>query len=174
MFAGRAAGCLELLRLQVAQAGFQRSAGRVPDQGPLLSAAIRHGLGCFRQRQDRVPRWLGQELLPCRPVHQRPRCPRGRAELQPFALEHRQRPLAGQNIASLSATPGPRVRAVDSKDDKQAYTDSYSFTISQQMFWSSRLEIGYVGNRSRDIPTQATAAVWAPTASTSTWYRSAR
>jgi hypothetical protein len=63
--------------------------------------------------------------------------------------------LLAKNIASLSATPGAAgAAAVDSTDDKQAYTDSYSFTISQQMPWSSRLEIGYVGNRSRDIPGQ--------------------
>ena len=42
--------------------------------------------------------------------------------------------------------------AVDSKDDRQPYTDSYSFTISQRMPWSGLLEVAYVGNRTRDIP----------------------
>ena len=62
-------------------------------------------------------------------------------------------PLLAKNIASLSATPGAAgAAAVDSKDDKQAYTDSYSFTVSQQLPWSTRLELGYVGNQSHDIP----------------------
>jgi hypothetical protein len=61
--------------------------------------------------------------------------------------------LLAKNIASISASPGAAgAAAVDGTDDKQAYTDSYTFTISQQMPWSSRLEVGYVGNRSRDIP----------------------
>ncbi len=42
--------------------------------------------------------------------------------------------------------------AVDSTDNKQPYTDSYSFTISQRMPWSSLLEVAYVGNQTHDIP----------------------
>jgi len=42
--------------------------------------------------------------------------------------------------------------AVDSKDDKQPYTDSYSFTIAQRLPWSSLLEVAYVGNQSKDLP----------------------
>ncbi|HUK18593.1 MAG TPA: carboxypeptidase-like regulatory domain-containing protein [Bryobacteraceae bacterium] len=42
--------------------------------------------------------------------------------------------------------------AVDSKDDKQPYTDSYSFTISQRTPWSGLLEVSYVGNSTSDIP----------------------
>jgi hypothetical protein len=42
--------------------------------------------------------------------------------------------------------------AVDSKDDKQPYTDSYSFTIAQRTPWSGLLEISYVGNTTSDIP----------------------
>jgi hypothetical protein len=42
--------------------------------------------------------------------------------------------------------------AVDRKDDKQPYTDSYSFTIAQRTPWSGLLEVAYVGNRTRDIP----------------------
>ncbi|MGE5645315.1 MAG: carboxypeptidase regulatory-like domain-containing protein [Acidobacteriota bacterium] len=68
-------------------------------------------------------------------------------------------PLLAKDISSLSATPGAAgAAAVDSKDDKQAYTDNYSFTISQQMPWSSRLDIGYVGNRTRDIPSAGNGA----------------
>ncbi len=58
---------------------------------------------------------------------------------------------AGLDTVNFSATPaGPS--AVDSKDDKEPYTDSYSFTVSQQMPWSSLLEVSYVGNRTRDLP----------------------
>src|SRR5579883_319925 len=42
--------------------------------------------------------------------------------------------------------------AVDSTDDKQAYTDSYSFTIARRLPWSSLLEVAYVGNQTHDIP----------------------
>jgi hypothetical protein len=52
------------------------------------------------------------------------------------------------NFSSAALSPS----AVDSKDDKQAYTDSYSFTISQRLPWSSLFEISYVGNQTRDIP----------------------
>ena len=41
--------------------------------------------------------------------------------------------------------------AVDSKNDKQAYTDSYSFSIAQRLPWSSLLEVSYVGNSTSDI-----------------------
>jgi hypothetical protein len=51
------------------------------------------------------------------------------------------------NVAASPASPA----AVDSKDDKQPYTDSYSFTIAQRTPWQSLLEVAYVGNRSRDL-----------------------
>lgn len=41
---------------------------------------------------------------------------------------------------------------MDSKDDKQPYTDSYSFTVSRRLPWSSLLEVAYVGNQTHDIP----------------------
>jgi hypothetical protein len=50
----------------------------------------------------------------------------------------------------LSATPASPA-AVDSKDDNQPYTDSWSFNIDEQTPWSGLLEVAYVGNRSRDI-----------------------
>ncbi len=50
-------------------------------------------------------------------------------------------------FAGQPSAPG----AVDSKDDKQPYTDSYSFTISQKTPWRGLLELGYVGNSSRDL-----------------------
>lgn len=51
------------------------------------------------------------------------------------------------NVADQASSPS----AVDSKDDKQPYTDSYSFTVSQRLPWSSLLEVAYVGNQSRDL-----------------------
>ena len=45
-------------------------------------------------------------------------------------------------LRSISRAQALSPAAVDSKDDKQAYTDSYSFTISQRMPWSSLLEVG--------------------------------
>ena len=51
------------------------------------------------------------------------------------------------NVADQASSP----QAVDSKDDRQPYTDSYSFTVSQRMPWSSLLEVAYVGNQSREL-----------------------
>jgi len=51
---------------------------------------------------------------------------------------------------NVSASPaGPS--AVDSADDKQPYTDSYSFSIAQRTPWQSLLEVSYVGNQSKDL-----------------------
>ena len=52
------------------------------------------------------------------------------------------------NFSAVASSPS----AVDSTDDKQAHTDSYSFTISQRVPWSGLVEVAYVGNRTRDIP----------------------
>ncbi|HYK37542.1 carboxypeptidase-like regulatory domain-containing protein [Alloacidobacterium sp.] len=51
---------------------------------------------------------------------------------------------------NLSATPASPA-AVDSKDDNQPYTDSWSVTVDQQTPWQGLLEMAYVGNRSRDL-----------------------
>ena len=61
-------------------------------------------------------------------------------------------PLLARNLSSINfnATPAAPV-AVDRTDDKQPYTDSYSFTVSQRLPWTSLVEVAYVGNRSRDI-----------------------
>ena len=62
-------------------------------------------------------------------------------------------PLLAKELDTLNLTAsasGPS--AVDSAGDKQPYTDSYSFTISQRAPWSSLLEFSYLGNRTRDIP----------------------
>jgi hypothetical protein len=62
-------------------------------------------------------------------------------------------PVLAKNLDTLNVADqasGPS--AVDSKDDRQAHTDSYSFTVSQRLPWSSQLEVAYVGNMTRDIP----------------------
>lgn len=50
----------------------------------------------------------------------------------------------------LSATPASP-SAVDSKDDNQPYTDSWSVNIDQQTPWRGQFEMAYVGNRSREL-----------------------
>ena len=55
--------------------------------------------------------------------------------------------LSCLNLAATPASPA----AVDSRDDRQPYTDSYSFTIGQQTPWQGYFEAAYVGNRSRDL-----------------------
>jgi len=57
------------------------------------------------------------------------------------------------NVADQASSPA----AVDSKNDKQPYTDSFSFTVSQRLPWSSLLEVAYVGNSSRDLQITAGA-----------------
>jgi len=55
--------------------------------------------------------------------------------------------LSCLNVSAVPASPS----AVDSKDDKQPYTDSYSFTIAQRVPWQSLVEVSYVGNQSKDL-----------------------
>jgi len=55
--------------------------------------------------------------------------------------------LSSLNIAATSSTP----TAVDSKDNKEPYVYSYSFTIAQRLPWSSLLEVAYVGNSSHNL-----------------------
>ena len=67
-------------------------------------------------------------------------------------------PLMANQLDSLNfSTQALSPAAVDSKDDKQPYTDSFSFTVSQRTPWSSLLEVAYVGNRSKDLPMSAGA-----------------
>ena len=70
----------------------------------------------------------------------------------------RHRPLLASNLSSIdfNATPAAPA-AVDSKDDRQPYTDSYSFTLSQRLPWTSLMELAYVGNQSRDLQNTAGA-----------------
>jgi hypothetical protein len=65
-------------------------------------------------------------------------------------------PLLVKNLGSIPFTAAPPApSAVDSTDDKQPFTDSYSFTISQRLPWASLLEVAYVGNQSHDLPSSA-------------------
>ena len=57
--------------------------------------------------------------------------------------------IAYLSCLNLSATPATPA-AVVSNDDKQPYTDGWSVNVDQQTPWQGLLEIGYVGNRSRD------------------------
>jgi hypothetical protein len=52
------------------------------------------------------------------------------------------------DVAGVPSAPS----AVDSKDDLQSHTDFYNFTISQRTPGSGLLEVAYVGNRTRDLP----------------------
>ena len=62
------------------------------------------------------------------------------------------KPLLASSLGTLNATAQPSTpSAVDSRDNRQPYTDSYSVTISQKMPWSSLFEISYVGNNSHDL-----------------------
>jgi hypothetical protein len=61
-------------------------------------------------------------------------------------------PLLAKNLSTVPLNlQASSPSAVDSKDDRQPYTDSYSFTVSQRTPWSGLLEVAYVGNRSRDL-----------------------
>lgn len=61
-------------------------------------------------------------------------------------------PLLANQLDTINfSTQALSPAAVDSKDDKQPYTDSFSFTVSQRLPWSSLFELAYVGNRSHDL-----------------------
>jgi hypothetical protein len=67
-------------------------------------------------------------------------------------------PLLAKEISSIN--PGAQAgspAAVDSTDNRQPYTDSYSVTVARRLPWSSLLEVAYVGNRSRDLPNSSGA-----------------
>ncbi len=61
-------------------------------------------------------------------------------------------PLLAKNLSQINVgAQAGSPAAVDSRDDRQPYTDSYSVTIAERLPWSSLLEVAYVGNRSRDL-----------------------
>ena len=53
-------------------------------------------------------------------------------------------------IQPSAVTPG-NVVVLNPKDSEQPFTQSYSFTISQRMPWSSTAEVAYVGNHASDL-----------------------
>jgi carboxypeptidase family protein len=53
-------------------------------------------------------------------------------------------------IQPQAVTPGSVV-VLNPKDSEQPFTQSYSFTISQRMPWSSTAEVAYVGNHASDL-----------------------
>ena len=55
--------------------------------------------------------------------------------------------LSCLNVAATPAAPS----AVDRKDDKQPYTDSWSVTLEQATPWQGLLAMAYLGNRTRDM-----------------------
>lgn len=59
-------------------------------------------------------------------------------------------------IETFSPGAGDRLgaQAVDRKDDRTPFTESYSVTVSQRLPWTSLLEVAYVGNRSRNLLNQ--------------------
>jgi len=62
-------------------------------------------------------------------------------------------PLTTSLLDVLSVAGAPSApSAVDSKDDLQSHTDFYNFTISQRTPGAGLLEVAYVGNKTRDIP----------------------
>jgi Carboxypeptidase regulatory-like domain len=61
-------------------------------------------------------------------------------------------PLLASQLSSVtfgSALAAPA--AVDARDSKQPYSDSYSVTLSQRLPWTSLMEVAYVGNNSHDL-----------------------
>ncbi len=62
-------------------------------------------------------------------------------------------PLLVRNLPNIgtSAAVVAAPAAVDRRDDKQPYTDSYSFTVAQRTPLSGLLELAYVGNQSHDL-----------------------
>jgi len=64
------------------------------------------------------------------------------------ALMANQLDTLNYSVAALS-TGG-----VDSKDNRDPVTDSYSFTLSQRIPWSALVEVAYVGNQTRNLLNQ--------------------
>lgn len=62
-----------------------------------------------------------------------------------------QTTFAAIDATTVGAGDRLSVGAVDRNDNKNPYSDSYSFTVSQRLPFASLLEVAYVGNRSRDL-----------------------
>ena len=142
--------------------------GGFPTRARLLSAPRSACAYDLTGRQDCSPRRLGPLLLPLRPVHQRSGYLRGSetVTLTPNSIGNKPLLLSTLNSIPFTATLAAP-SAVDSTDNKQPYTDSYSFTVSQRMPWSSLFEVAYVGNRAticRTPPAPAATSTWFPSA----------
>lgn len=70
--------------------------------------------------------------------------------LSPSSIGNKRLLASQLNTIAFQAVPSTP-SAVDRHDDKQPFTDSYSFTISQRTPWSGLLEVAYVGNQSQDL-----------------------
>ena len=78
------------------------------------------------------------------------------AGMQTVTLNNNQGPdgtaLMANQIDTLNfSTQALGTGGVDRKNDKDPYTDSYSFTLSRQIPWSSLVELSYVGNQTKNI-----------------------
>jgi hypothetical protein len=71
-------------------------------------------------------------------------------EVTPSSIGNKRLLASQLNTIPFNATPAAP-SAVQSNNDSQPYTDSYSFTISQKTPWSGLLEVAYVGNSSHDL-----------------------
>jgi hypothetical protein len=59
--------------------------------------------------------------------------------------------LAGSQANATAAWSPSNLYAVDPNDNKVGLTQSYSFTVSQQVPWKSLLEVAYVGNSTSNL-----------------------
>ncbi len=65
-------------------------------------------------------------------------------------------PLNVSQLDSITPTVGAlSIGGVDSKNDRDPVTDSYSFTINRVVPWSGLIELSYVGNQTRDLLNQS-------------------
>ena len=159
-----------ILRVRMAQARPQRSAGRIPDARLVLPAALRSRVRSDGHRQDRAARRMGPLLLPLGPVHHRPGCVGGRADTSRLARptsRHRRILYAKQldtlNFAQRSRCPRRRWTArTTSSLTRTARTSRYRSARRGPACW--RWPTWAIG--AAICQTTATAL-----AATSTWFR---
>jgi hypothetical protein len=78
------------------------------------------------------------------------------AGVQAITLANNQGPgnsaLMANQLDTLNfSSQALSLSAVDRNNDRQPFTDSYSFTISRRVPWSGLFEVAYVGNQTRDM-----------------------
>ncbi|MHB1675185.1 MAG: carboxypeptidase-like regulatory domain-containing protein [Acidobacteriaceae bacterium] len=71
--------------------------------------------------------------------------------LNPNSIGDHQLLASQLNNVAFTAFPALPT-GVDSTDSRQPYAQAYNFTVSQKTPWSGLLELAYVGNLSRDLP----------------------